>query len=34
MQELNTAIAENLGNFLLRFEDEVIKGLLEYLKTE
>ncbi len=34
MQELNIAIAENLGTLLMRFEDEVVKGLMEYLKTE
>lgn len=34
MQELNVAIAENLGVLLMGFEDEVVRGLLEYLKME
>lgn len=34
MQELNTVISENLGIFLLKLEDEVTKGLIEYIRTE
>lgn len=34
MQELNMAIAENLGILFMGFEDEVVRGLLEYLRME
>ena len=34
MNEFNKALAENLGNFLMGLEEEVIKGLNEYLKME
>ena len=32
MNELNRNLAENLGNFLMGFRDEVIKGLQNYLQ--
>ena len=31
MNELNQNLAENLGNFLLGFRDDVVRGLEEYL---
>lgn len=34
MQELNMAIAENLGILFMGMEEEVVRGLLEYLKME
>lgn len=34
MKNLNLSIEENLGNLLTGFEEEVVKGLLEYLKNE
>lgn len=34
MNELNQNLAENLGNFLLGFRDDVVKGIQEYLTTE
>ena len=33
MNELNQNLAENLGNFLLGFRDDVVRGLEEYLIT-
>ncbi len=34
MNELNQNLAENLGNFLLGFRDDVVKGIEEYLSLE
>jgi hypothetical protein len=31
MNEVNQNLAENIGNFLLGFRDEVVKGIEEYL---
>ncbi len=32
MNELNQNLAENLGEFLFTFRDEVVRGLQEYFK--
>ncbi len=31
MNEFNQTLAESVGNFLLEFRDDVVKGLQEYL---
>ena len=31
MQELNLCLAENLGNFLSNFKEDVVRGIQEYL---
>lgn len=34
MNEMNKALAENLGAFLMGFEEEVVKGLNEIMMME
>ena len=31
MEELNQNLAETVGNFLLKFRDDVVKGLQDYM---